>query len=193
MDTLPGCTTRNGRDNITSWTFSGAIVSAVGVLWPIWLMVWNLIWQILGGIFFGMLSCVSGCNPCVCSISSGFACTSCCSSCLFPIGFLSEVSCGGSCAALGTAWVKILTFAGFTGAWYLFLGDLVFCCWATIIRGYIGNLGQLVHSRKINGRTFSKRRRKQITYGRRAYGFRGKHRRIKILKVPIYICILYFK
>jgi len=27
---------------------------------------------------------------------------------------------------LGTAWVKILTFAGFTGAWYLFLGDLVF-------------------------------------------------------------------
>ena len=126
MDTLPGCTTRNARDNIRCWTFSGAIVSAVGVLWPIWLMVWNLIWQILGGIFFGMLSCVSGCNPCLCSISSGFACTSCCSSCLFPIGFLSEVSCGGSCAALGTAWVKILTFAGFTGAWYLFLGDLVF-------------------------------------------------------------------
>jgi len=69
---------------------------------------------------------VSGCNPLVCSISSGFACTSCCSSCLFPIGFLSEVSCGGSCAVLGTTWIKVITFAGFSGAaWYILIGNLV--------------------------------------------------------------------
>lgn len=126
MDQLPGCKSEFRRGGICCWTISGTITSAVGFLWPIVLMAWNVIWQILAAPFFGMLSCVSGCKPCACYISKGFVCTSCCSSCLFPIGFLSEVSCGGSCAVLGTTWIKVITFAGFTGAaWYITIGNIL--------------------------------------------------------------------
>ena len=110
MDQLPGCKSDFRRSGICCWTISGAITSAVGFLWPIVLMVWNFIWQPVSAIFCG------------CCFTVGQL-----EACLFPVWFCSKAPCAcGSCAVLGTTWLNVVTFAGFTGAaWYILIGNLV--------------------------------------------------------------------
>lgn len=108
-ENCPGCRTRDSRVGICCWAQSGAITSVVGLVWPIWLMIWNAFLQCFVGFFCG------------CGLTVGQV-----ESCLFPVWLCSKVPCAcGSCSVLSTTWVNLLTFAGFTGAWYLFIGDLV--------------------------------------------------------------------
>lgn len=108
MDELPGCKTRWRRDGICCWTISGAISGGVGLVWPVVLMAWNFIWQPIGYCF-------------ACGGSAGTV-----ESCLLPVWFCAKAPCAcGSCSALGTTWLGIVTFAGFTGAaWYITIGNL---------------------------------------------------------------------
>lgn len=112
MDQLPGCANQFRRGGIQCWGIAGAWTGAVGVLWPLVLMVWNFIWNAVA------LSC---CGFCCCGgIAVGTF-----ESCLFPVWCCAKTCACGSCAVLGTTWVNVLTFAGFTGAaWYIVFGNL---------------------------------------------------------------------
>ena len=101
---------------------TGGACTGVGVGFPLVLMVWNTLVQSTCGIVTGVNSFVCGCNPCICG-----AIGICGAQCLTPVWWCSQPLCAcGSCSALGTVWLQIITFAGFTGAaWYIGLADAI--------------------------------------------------------------------
>jgi len=118
-----GCRDSNQRDKIVDWTIAGAITSAVGLFVPLVLMVWNVLWHAVVGVF------------CSCCISVGTF-----QSALAPVWLCaSSCTCCGSCSALGTTWLGIVTFAGFTGAvWYIFAADLLIVAGLVVIAIALG-------------------------------------------------------
>lgn len=98
----------------------GGTCTGIGALCPLILMVWNTIVQLMCGIVVGIESCFVP-NSCLCGAISG-----CGADALCPVWWCSQPLCAcGSCSALGTVWLKIFTFAGFTGAaWYIGFADV---------------------------------------------------------------------
>ena len=97
----------------------GGTCTGFGALCPLLLMVWNTLVQSSCGIVVGIGSCFVQ-NSCLCGAISG-----CGAEALCPVGWCSQPLCAcGSCSALGTVWLQIFTFAGFTGAaWYIGVAD----------------------------------------------------------------------
>lgn len=116
----------------------GGTCTGIGALFPLILMVWNTLVQLSCGIVVGIGSCCVQ-NSCLCGAISG-----CGAEALCPVWWCSQPLCAcGSCSALGTVWLQIFTFAGFTGAaWYIGFADvilaagLLFLLVAGILYGY---------------------------------------------------------
>lgn len=116
----------------------GGTCTGVGALCPLLLMVWNTLVQSSCGIITGIGSLCAP-PPCYCG-----AIGICGAQCLTPVWWCSQPLCAcGSCSALGTVWLQIFTFAGFTGAaWYIGFADfllaagLLFLLVAGILYGY---------------------------------------------------------
>lgn len=106
---LPGCRRESDVNDICCWTMSGAISGGVGLVWPVVLMAWNFIFQFIAAVF------------CSCCLTVGQV-----QNCLAPVWLCANpCTCFGSCSALGTTWLGVVTFAGFTGAaWYITIGNL---------------------------------------------------------------------
>jgi hypothetical protein len=118
-----GCRDQYQRDKIVKWTIGGAITSGVGIFVPLVLMVWNLIFQFFVAFFCG---CGLGVGQVQACLAPVWLCASGCWGC-------------GSCSALGTTWLGIVTFAGFTGAaWYIFAADLIIVAGLVVIAIALG-------------------------------------------------------
>lgn len=98
---------------------AGGTFTGIGVCFPVILMLWNTIVQLTCGIVTGCVSCFIP-YTCICGAITGNGLE-----CLVPVWWCSQSLCTcGSCSALGTVWLQIFTFAGFTGAaWYIGLAD----------------------------------------------------------------------
>lgn len=109
-------------NDINKGLVSGGITTGVGVCFPLVFMAWNTLVQSSCGIVTGVVSCCVGRGVCLCGAVTGYGAEALC-----PVWWCSQPLCAcGSCSALGTVWLQIFTFAGFTGAaWYIGMADVI--------------------------------------------------------------------